>query len=388
MSTYSLMAACAFGLEALVRQELEDLGMEVTQVSDGRVHFSGDAESIMQANLWLRTADRVLIELARFRATTFDELFDQMRELPWADWLPRDAFIHVNARSRKSKLFSLRDCQKIGKKAIIETLKQRYKQQTFPENGARFPIEIALLNDEVTLTLDTTGPSLHKRGYRSDAGHAPLKETMAAAMVMLSRWEPPRILADPLCGSGTILIEAAMLARNMAPGLQRSFQGESWSWLPEKAWERCRRQARQLIQPVEMRLLGSDIDSGVLRKARENALNAGVDDAIVFQTLPVSEFRSRKRYGCWISNPPYGQRLGEERALPALYKEMRAVFQDLEDWSLFFLSGDPDFEMSWGRKADRKRKLFNGQIPCQYFQYFGPFPPRGPRVEPSDADEA
>ncbi|MBF2055473.1 MAG: class I SAM-dependent RNA methyltransferase [Candidatus Sericytochromatia bacterium] len=379
MSEYTLIATCAFGLEALVRQELDDLGLPVSEVRDGRVLFEGDAEAIAQANLWLRTADRVLIELARFPAETFDQLFDATRTLPWAEWLPRDAFMHVTARSHKSKLFSLRDCQKIVKKAMIEALRARYNQERFSEDGPRFPVEVALLNDQATLTLDTTGPSLHKRGYRSDAGSAPLKETLAAALVKLSRWEPPRLLADPLCGSGTILIEAALIARNQAPGLQRDFQGQAWPWLPAAIWQRAREQARKQIQPIDIRLLGSDSDGRVLKKARDNAEAAGVADLIAFQTLPVSQFRSRKRYGVWISNPPYGERLSDRQSLQTLYAELRAVWAELPDWSYFMLSGDPQLEQDLGKRASKRRKLFNGQIPCQYYQYFGPWPERAPR---------
>lgn len=379
MSEYTLIATCAFGLEALVRQELEDLGLPVSEVRDGRVVFAGDAEAIAQANLWLRTADRVLIELAQFPAETFDQLFDATRALPWAEWLPRDAFMHVTARSHKSKLFSLRDCQKIVKKAMIEAMRQRYAQERFSEDGPRFPVEVALLNDQATLTLDTTGPSLHKRGYRSDAGAAPLKETLAAALVKLSRWEPPRLLADPLCGSGTILIEAALIARNQAPGLQREFQGQAWPWLPAALWQRAREQARKQIQPVDIRLLGSDSDGRVLKKARDNAEAAGVADCIAFQTLPVSQFRSRKRYGVWISNPPYGERLSDRQSLQTLYAELRTVWAELTDWSYFILSADPQLEQALGKRASKRRKLFNGQIPCQYYQYFGPWPERAPR---------
>lgn len=373
---YQLVASCAFGLEALVKQEISDLGYAVQQVQDGKVYFTGPQKAICESNLWLRTADRIGIVLAEFPAQTFDELFDQTQLLPWSDWLPKDAFIHVTARSQKSKLFSLRDCQKIVKKAILESLKRKYKLQRFPEDGPRFPVEIALHRDQARLIMDTTGPSLHKRGYRSDAGKAPLKETLAAALVKLSRWEPPRLLVDPLCGSGTILIEAALLAMNRAPGLERQFQAEAWPWLSDKLWQTARAEARSQIQPLEVRLLGSDTDGKVLKKARENAENAGVGDEVAFQTLPVAEFRSRKRYGCWISNPPYGERLSDLNQINQLYREFRVVWDSLEDWSFFLLSSDPMLEKKLGRQASKRRKLFNGQIACQYYQFFGPFPPR------------
>ncbi|MEZ0367680.1 MAG: class I SAM-dependent RNA methyltransferase, partial [Candidatus Sericytochromatia bacterium] len=266
--------------------------------------------------------------------------------------------------------------QKIAKKAIIESLKRRYKQETFPENGPRFPIDVAILNDQVSLILDTTGPSLHKRGYRSDAGEAPLKETLAAALVMLSRWDPSRVLADPLCGSGTILIEAALLATNRPPGLRREFQAQAWPWMPKELWFKNRQQAKGLIQPGEFRLLGSDTDSRVLAKARENAENAGVAELVSFQTLPMREFRSRKRYGVWISNPPYGLRLSERKELNVLYEEFKQVWSELSDWSYFLLSADAELEQRLGRKASKRRKLFNGQIACQYYQFFGPRPER------------
>lgn len=376
MSTYTLVAACAFGLEFLVKQELLDLGIEVTRSADGRVFFSGDEETIVQTNLWLRTADRIGIELATFKAYSFDELFDQTKELPWEDWLTRDAFIHISARSQKSKLYSLRDCQKIVKKAVIEALKRRYKQNTFSEDGPRFPIDVAILNDQVSLILDTTGPSLHKRGYRSDAGEAPLKETLAAALVMLSRWDSSRVLADPLCGSGTILIEAAMMATNRAPGVKREFQAQVWPWMPRELWFRNRQQAKALAQKADFRLLGSDIDSRLLSKARENARNAGVEELISFQTLQAREFRSRKRYGVWISNPPYGQRLSDREEINELYEDLKPVWNELQDWSFFLLSADTELERRLGRQSDKRRKLFNGQLPCQYYQFFGPRPPR------------
>lgn len=384
MSEYRLVAACAFGLEALVKEEIEDLGLEVHKVKDGRIYFFGDEEAIVQTNLWLRTADRIGIELDRFQAKDFDTLFDATYAYDWPSILPRDAFIHISARSQKSQLFSLRDCQKIVKKAIIKKMQAHYNQEVFPEDGPRFPIEIAILNDEASLILDTTGASLHKRGYRSDAGQAPIKETLAAALVKLSRWEWPRVLADPFCGSGTILIEAALLAENRAPGLTRAFQAESWPWLDRQHWKKGRKQAQGLIKPIDdMRLLGSDIDGYLLRKARINAKQAGVGDKIHFQEAQAQDFRSRKKYGCWISNPPYGQRLSEQKELNALYSELKETWQALDSWSYFVLSPDPEFAKRMNRRADKRRKLFNGKIACQYYQFFGPFPPREPREYPA-----
>ncbi len=375
MTQYTLIAACAFGMEALVKRELEAIGIAVLGGKDGRVFFKGDEEAVIKANLWLRTADRIGIELASFPAESFDELFDQTTVLPWSEWLPRDAFIHISARSNKSKLFSLRDCQKIVKKAIIESLKKSYHQTEFAEDGARFPIEIAIDNDQAKLILDTTGPSLHKRGYRSDAGLAPLKETLAAALVLLTRWRPERQLVDPMCGSGTILIEAALIAKNQAPGLHRNFQAESWPWIDHLVWKKLRHEARQEILPAEFRLLGSDTDNGVLRKARVNIENAGLSDCIALQNQPLAEFRSRKKFGCMISNPPYGERMSDRIAVKQIYAEFCKVWEELDSWSYFLLSSDTQLETEVGRKASKRRKLFNGKISCQFYQFFGPLPP-------------
>lgn len=375
MTQYTLIAACAFGMEALVKRELVAIGITVLGGKDGRVFFEGDEETLIKANLWLRTADRIGIELASFPAESFDDLFDQTTVLPWSEWLPRDAFIHISARSNKSKLFSLRDCQKIVKKAIIESLKKTYHQQEFAEDGARFPIEIAIDNDQAKLILDTTGPSLHKRGYRSDAGQAPLKETLAAALVLLSRWRSERQLVDPMCGSGTILIEAAMIAKNQAPGLQRKFQAESWPWMDHLVWKNMRQQARQQILPADFRLLGSDSDAEVLKKARVNIEAAGLSDCIALQNLPLAEFRSRKKFGCWISNPPYGERMSDITAVNQVYRDLRKIWGELDSWSYFLLSPDAMLETKIGRKASKRRKLFNGKIACQYYQFLGPLPP-------------
>ncbi|PIQ28235.1 RNA methyltransferase [bacterium (Candidatus Blackallbacteria) CG17_big_fil_post_rev_8_21_14_2_50_48_46] len=372
----TLVAACSFGLEALVSEELRNLGIEILQTENGKVRFRGGQAELAKALLWLRTADRIGIELASFPAENFDELFDQTCALPWEDWLPPDAVMHITGRSHKSKLFSVRDCQALVKKALIKAMQRKYKLQTFPEDGALYKIEISMLNDQATLMLDTTGPSLHKRGYRSDAGEAPLKETLAAALVLLSRWEPSRILCDPCCGSGTIAIEAALIGLNRAPGLKRKFTAETWPEADLKLWKTLRTQAQEQELPGDFRILASDSDSKVLRKARQNAQNAGVSDQVAIQTLNLSEFRSRKKYGVLITNPPYGERIGEKAEVLALYKDLKALMDSQETWSWFVLSADHGLETAINRQASKRRKLFNGKIPCQYFQFFGPFPSR------------
>lgn len=381
MSPLNLVVACTFGLESLVAEELRELGYDDLSVENGRVCFTGDMHDIATCNLWLRTADRVGIIMGEFEAHTFDELFDGTAAIAWEDLMPRDAFMHVNGRSQKSQLTSVPACQSIVKKAVVSAMQRRYRNQTLPETGAHYRIEISLLKDKATLTLDTTGPSLHKRGYREEAGDAPLKETMAAALVMLSRWDPSRVLADPCCGSGTILIEAATLACRMAPGRKRKFSAEGWEWIPREIWSTARIQARQQVQPQEFRLLGSDIDGRVLAKARENAANAGVEELISFQVLPADQFRSRKRYGCLITNPPYGERLGELETAETLYRELGVVYHELPDWSAYILSPHRELEKLMDCRADKKRKLFNGRIECHYNMFFGPRPPREFRSE-------
>jgi putative N6-adenine-specific DNA methylase len=382
-----LTVACAFGLEALVTDELRNLGIDDVQTSNGKIRFQGGEYELAESLLWLRTADRIGIELARFRAETFDQLFEQTAALPWENWLPPDAIMHITGRSHKSKLFSVRDCQALVKKALIKAMQRRYKRQTFPENGALYKIEVALLNDEVTLTLDATGPSLHKRGYRSEAGEAPLKETLAAALVLLSRWEPSRVLADPCCGSGTIAIEAALIGLNRAPGIQRTFSAESWPESNRALWQNLRREARASEQTGDFRILASDNDPRVLRKARENAKNAGVETHVAIQTLSLSEFRSRKKYGVMITNPPYGERIGQQAELKTLYTELKTLIAAHETWSWFILSADHTLETALERPASKRRKLFNGKIPCQYYQFWGPLPRAHPALEsdnPSD----
>lgn len=377
MSRIQLIATATFGIEAVVGRELKWLGYEDQLVENGRVTFSGDETAICRTNLWLRTADRVLLKMGEFKALTFDELFEGTKALPWEKWLPVDAEFPVEGKSVSSKLSSVPDCQAIVKKAVVERLKRVYKKEWFEETGPRYRIEVALLKDMATLTVDTSGAGLHKRGYRKLVSAAPLKETLASAMILISRWNKERVLLDPMCGSGTIPIEAAMIGRNMAPGLNREFDAEKWASIPKKLWENAREEALSLAQPLrELRISGSDIDDGVMSLARYHARQAGVEEAIHLQRLPVSDISSRYKYGFIICNPPYGERLNEIQEVERLYREMGDTFRRLDTWSYYILASHPEFEKSFGRKADRKRKLYNGRILCNYFQYYGPPPPR------------
>lgn len=371
---YSLIATSTFGLEGVVAKELRDLGYEDIVVDNARVLFSGDERDIARCNLWLRTADRVIIKMTEFKAETFEELFQGTLAIEWGDFIPSNGKMHVVGKSIKSKLFSVSDCQSIVKKAIVEAMKRKYKMSWFDEDGPVYKIEVALLKDIVTLTIDTSGAGLHKRGYRELAGEAPLKETLAAALVLLSRWEPSRILADPLCGSGTIPIEAALIGKNIAPGLYREFASEEWPQIPKRIWNEVRNEAKEKINDLEFRILASDIDGGILKTARGNAQKAGVDNLIAFQKISFEEFSSKKKYGCIISNPPYGERLGEIRQVERMYKKMGEVFYNLDTWSYFILTSHPEFQRIFGRKADKNRKLYNGKLQCYYYQYFGPLP--------------
>jgi putative N6-adenine-specific DNA methylase len=376
MDTFEAIATAAFGVEAVVAQEVRALGYENVRVDNGKVTFTTDALGISRANLWLRSADRVFIKMGEFPALTFEELFEQTKALPWEDVLPENACFPVIGKSVKSKLFSVPDCQAIVKKAIVERLKMKYKKSWFEEDGPRFVIEVALLKDVATLAIDTSGSGLHKRGYRQLASKAPLRETLAAALVQLSFWNPNRMLVDPFCGSGTILIEAAMIGLNIAPGLNRSFDSEKWPWIPADIWKRAREEAQDAIRrDLCFRLLGYDIDGKVLKVARHNAKLAGVGEHIDFHTQPLSKFSTKRKYGCIITNPPYGERLGDRKGVEELYRQMGQVFKPLDTWSLYILSPYEGFERVFGRKADRKRKLYNGRIKVHYYQFFGPKPP-------------
>jgi len=371
---YTIIATAAFGLESVVVRELKKLGYEDVIVENGRISFTGDERAIARCNIWLRTADRVLIETARFKATDFEELFQGTLKVPWENIIPNDGKMHITGKTVRSKLFSLSACQSVVKKAVIEAMKRKYSFSEFPETGPVYKIEVSLMKDVVSLTIDTTGPGLHKRGYRQDAGEAPLRETLAAGIILLSGWRPDRILADPLCGSGTIAIEAALIGKNMAPGLKRSFVSETWWQMPEHVWHSARTEAQEQINDASFQILASDIDALVLRKARGNAERAGVADLIAFQKLSMDQFRSRKKYGYIICNPPYGERLSEETEVKQLYKTMGETFSQLDAWSFFILTTHSAFERSFGKKATKNRKLYNGMLQCYLYEYFGPKP--------------
>ena len=372
-----LIATTAFGLESVVKEEVKDLGYTVEKVENGRVYFYGGDDAIPRANLWLRCADRLLLVMGIFKAVTFDELFEKTKALPWEKWIPKDGcFPAAKITSVKSTLFSKSDGQRIVKKAVVERLKKVYHVDWFPENRGNYPIHIQILKDEVVLSIDTSGSGLNKRGYRQYANDAPLKETIAAALVKLSKWQPDRFFLDPLCGSGTIVIEAAMIGKNIAPGLKRSFVSEAWDAIPKAEWEKARSDAEKAINDKVFRLLGSDIDSAALKQARTNARLAGVEELVAFQRLPVQKIETHRRYGVIVTNPPYGERLGTQKEIQALYRDMGKVFSEMPDWSYFIICGHPDFEKYFGRKATKNRKLYNSMIKTYYYQYFGPLPPK------------
>ena len=384
MKIYELIAPCHFGLEAVLKKEIYDLGYEITLVEDGRVTFTGDEEAICRANLFLRTAERVLIQVGRFRATTFDESFEGVKALPWEDYLPQDGKFWVKkASSIKSKLFSSSDIQSIVKKAVVERMKQKYHVEWFSEDGADYPLRVFLLKDEVTVAIDTTGESLHKRGYRTMAGAAPLSETLAASLIMLTPWKGDRILVDPFCGSGTFPIEAAMMAANIAPGRNREFLSQEWdNLIHRKIWYEACEEADDLVNlSVETQIQGYDADEEVIAIARANAKRAGVEKLIHFQRRPVAELNHPKKYGFLITNPPYGERLEEKEALPALYKQIGEAYQRLDSWSMYLITSYEDAQRYIGKKADKNRKLYNGMLKTYYYQYLGPKPPKRPRVE-------
>lgn len=376
---YELLAPCHFGLEAVLKKEILDLGYEISQVEDGRVTFLGDDEAICRANVFLRTAERVLLKVGSFPAGTFEELFQGTKSIPWEAYIPKDGkFWVAKASSIKSRLFSPSDIQSIMKKAMVERMKSHYGVSWFPETGAAFPIRVFLYKDMVTVGIDTTGESLHKRGYRTLTSKAPITETLAAALIMLTPWKADRILVDPFCGSGTFPIEAAMIAANMAPGMNRSFLSEDWNGLiPKKLWYEAMDEANDLVNTeVETDIQGYDIDGEIIRAARQNAERAGVDHLIHFQQRPVSSLSHPKKYGFLITNPPYGQRLEEKESLPALYREIGERFRHLDSWSAYLITSYEDAEKYIGRKADKNRKIYNGMMKTYFYQFLGPKPPR------------
>lgn len=374
-----LQATAAFGLEAVVAAELRELGFTDARTANGRVSFSAGGErDLARCNLWLRAADRVLVELAEFPAPDADALFEGVRAIPWADFLPANPRVTVTAATRDSALASSSASQATVKKAIVETLKRRHGQSWIEETGASYAVALHLEQDRALVTLDSTGEGLHRRGYRLQAGEAPLRETLAAALVLLSRWSPPRPLADPCCGSGTIAIEAAWQATRTAPGLLRSFAAESWAHSAAKLWREARQEARLARRGPEAMggtsIMASDRDPVVLQAARENARRAGVAPCIEFRVQPLESFRCALPRGCLICNPPYGQRSGELAAVESLYRRMGEVFAQLPEWSVFVITSHPGFERLYGRPATKNRKLYNGRIRTYLHQYFGPLP--------------
>lgn len=379
MKIVELIAPCHFGLESVLKREIQDLGYEIAKVEDGRVTFYGDMAAICQANIFLRTAERILLKTGEFKAETFDELFEQTKKIPWEEYIPENGkFWVTKAASVKSKLFSPSDIQSIMKKAMVERMKMKYHRDHFPEDGASYPVRVFLMKDVVTVGIDTSGVSLHKRGYRQLSSKAPITETLAAALIMLTPWRKDRILVDPFCGSGTFPIEAAMIAANIAPGMNRSFTAENWdNLIPKKYWYDAVDEAESLIDhDVQVDIQGYDIDPEVIRAARKNAEDAGVDHLIHFQQRPVAELRHPKKYGFIITNPPYGERLEEKSALPKLYKEFGDSFRMLDSWSAYMITSYEDTERYFGRKADKNRKIYNGMIKTYFYQFMGPKPPK------------
>jgi putative N6-adenine-specific DNA methylase len=379
MSQYEYLAPCHFGLESVLKKEIEDLGYEIKQVEDGRVIFVGDESAVSRANIFLRTTERVLLKVDKFKAESFDELFEKTKAIPWENYIPANGkFWVAKATSIKSKVFSPSDIQSIMKKAIVERLKKIYKIEWFPEDGNEFPIRVTFMKDEITIGIDTSGESLHKRGYRKLISKAPITETLAAALILLTPWNKDRILIDPFCGSGTIPIEAAMIGANIAPGMNRSFLSEKWTDLiPKKEWYSAIEEANDVRRTsVDMSIQGYDIDGEIVKAARQNAVLAEVDQYIHFQQRSVSDLSHNKKYGFIITNPPYGERLEEKEALPALYKEIGRTFNALDAWSYFIISGYEDAQKYIGRKADKNRKIYNGMIKTYFYQFMGPKPPK------------
>lgn len=372
MTKFNLVATAAMGLEAIVGDEVRELGYE-TQVENGKVYFEGDKLAIARTNLWLRVADRVKIVVGTFRAKTFDQLFEGVKALDWERYLPVDANFPVSGKSVKSTLYSVPDCQAITKKAIVERLKDVYKRRSFlDESGAKFKIEVSILKDVVTLTLDTSGAGLHKRGYRQVQGEAPLKETLAAALVKISKWNPNRPFVDPFCGSGTIALEAAMIGQNIAPGYNRDFISEEWPWMDKAIWDEARNEADNKAdydQPLN--IIGSDIDHRMVALAQENATEAGFGDIITFKQMQARDFTTMDTDGVMIGNPPYGERIGEVEVIEQVISDLGHVMKNYPTWSVYMLSSMENFETLYGRRATKKRKLFNGFIRTDYYQYWG-----------------
>lgn len=388
MRRFELIAPCHFGMESVLKREITDLGYDVTEVADGKVTFAGDDEALCRANIFLRTAERILIKIGSFHAETFEELFQGTRDLPWEEYIPVEGkFWVTKAASVKSKLFSPSDIQSVMKKAMVERLKNIYHVNWFDESGADFPVRVFLLKDEVTVGLDSTGESLHKRGYRKLTAKAPIAENLAAALIMLTPWNRDRILVDPFCGSGTIPIEAAMMAANMAPGMNRGFTAENWQHVVERRrWYDTLDEARELVDAeIDVDIQGYDIDDEMVSIARQNAKLAGVEKLIHFQRRGVEQLSHPKKYGFIITNPPYGERLQDKKEMPQLYRTIGERFQALDSWSMYLISAYEQAEKDIGRKADKNRKIYNGMMKAYYYQFMGPRPPR--RKEPDSRQQ-
>lgn len=384
MNTFELIAPCHFGLESVLKREIYDLGYDISSVEDGKVTFVGDAEAITRANINLRTTERILLKVGQFKAVTFTELFDQTKELPWEEFIPKNGkFWVTKANSVNSKLFSSSDIQSIVKKAIVERLKIKYRANWFEEDGESYPIRVTIMKDIVTIGLDTTGVSLHKRGYRPAAGKAPISETLAAALIKLTPWNKDRILVDPFCGSGTFAIEAAMMAANIAPGVDRNFVAEKWTnFIDKSLWQEARDEAIDLENiDIETEIQAYDIDDEVLKKARINAKRARVDHLIHFQNRDVANLSHHGKYGFIITNPPYGERLEDKKTLPAIYTNFGKQAALLDTWSIYMITSYEEACKYFGRKADKNRKIYNGMLKTYFYSFIGPKPPRKPRED-------
>ena len=376
MNNITLIATSTFGLEKVVKIEVQALGFENIKVSEGRIEFEATLEDIPKTNLWIRCADRVLLKMGEFEAFTFEELFEQTKALPWENWITEDGKFTVKGKAVKSTLGRIRACQSIVKKAVVERLKDKYNVEWFEETGPEFTIQISMLKDMALLTIDTSGIGLHKRGYREEAVEAPLKETLASALVLLSFWNKERLLVDPMCGSGTILIEAAMIARNIAPGLKREFASEKWQAIRKKAWTEARRSAQNaIITNFKLQIFGYDINRNSIEACKINARNAGVEKDIVFEQKDIKDLWIDRQYGIVISNPPYGIRMADFKEINEIYISFHKTFKKKKGWSLYILTADDVFPNYFKRaKPDRVRKLYNGRIPANYYQYYGEKP--------------
>ncbi|OXT08592.1 RNA methyltransferase [Thermoanaerobacterium thermosaccharolyticum] len=377
MSKIELIAPTLFGIESVAAKEIRSLGYEDIKVEDGKVTFIGDISAICKANLWIRSAERIYVKIGEFEASTFDELFEGVISLPWEEWIPENGQFPVDGYSLKSNLHSIPDCQSVIKKAVVERLKKKYKKEWFDENGPLYKIKFSLMKNKAVLMIDTTGEGLHKRGYRAMSNIAPLRETLASAMIMLSDWRYDRPLIDPFCGSGTIPIEAALIGANIAPGLNRKFTSEKWGQIPKKLWLDTRKEAHSLIKmDVELNIRGYDIDESAVKLSINNAHKAGVNQYVKFANKPLKDLRTDDMYGILICNPPYGERMGEIKEVEKLYREMGRIFTSLNTWSYYIITSHENFEKLFGKKATKRRKLYNGMIKTTYYQYFGPRPPR------------